>query len=111
MEMILFDRFEYFISSQVDKTDPGRQFAAPFKVANSRQDQTCRIPFKNKIKKQQKLVYTALGEMRVLMTLIHCSSSSTMFVAMRYDGALTFCPNDIFMKQSNRGTAHFVRIQ
>ncbi len=33
-EMKLFYGLEYFISSRVDKTDPHRQFAAPFKAAN-----------------------------------------------------------------------------
>jgi hypothetical protein len=32
--MKLFYRLDYFISNRVDKTDPRRQFAAPFKAAN-----------------------------------------------------------------------------
>jgi hypothetical protein len=34
MEMKPFDRLEYFISSHVNKTNPSKQFVAPFKAAN-----------------------------------------------------------------------------
>jgi hypothetical protein len=34
MEIKLFYRLEYFISCRVDKADPHREFAVPFKAAN-----------------------------------------------------------------------------
>jgi hypothetical protein len=70
----LFCFFNLLFSTPVLLTsNPSQQFSAPFKAGNSRQAQTCNIPYFVNTKKLQHEtgLHTSFGEMRVLVTLIH----------------------------------------